>query len=122
MKKKYKKTICLDIDNTICRTFKSNYQASKPNISAIKKINHLFDKGYFIIFYTSRFMGRNNENITASKKQGFKMTMKQLKKWKVKFHKLVFGKPSYDLIVDDKSIYFKKNWYNDIEKYLFRLK
>ena len=48
--------------------------------------------------------------------------MNQLKKWKVKFHKLVFGKLSYDLIVNDKSIYFKKNCYNDIEKYLFRLK
>ena len=38
MKKKYKKTICLDIDNTICKTFKNNYQASKPNINAIKKL------------------------------------------------------------------------------------
>ena len=28
------------------------------------------------------------------------------------------GKPSYDLIVDDLSIYFKKNWYKDIDKYL----
>ena len=30
------------------------------------------------------------------------------------------GKPSYDLIIDDLSLYFKKTWYRDIEKYLKR--
>ena len=48
------------------------------------------------------------KNVNLSKKQGFNMTMKQLKKWKVRFHKLIFGKPSYDIIVDDKSLFFKK--------------
>ena len=67
-------------------------------------------------------MGRNNENVNLSKKQGFNMTMKQLKKWKVRFHKLIFGKPSYDIIVDDKSLFFKKKWYNDIENHLANLK
>ena len=30
-----------------------------------------------------------------------------IKKWGVKYHKLIMGKPSYDLIIDDKSIFFK---------------
>jgi hypothetical protein len=34
----------------------------------------------------------------------------QLKKWKLKYHKLIFGKPSFDVYIDDKSIFFKKNW------------
>ena len=38
-------------------------------------------------------MGRNNENILKAKKQGFKQTQNQLKKWKLKYHKLIFGKP-----------------------------
>ena len=46
------------------------------------------------------------------------MTRLQLKKWRVKYHKLIFGKPSYDLLVDDKCIFFKKNWYNYIDKKL----
>ena len=41
-----------------------------------------------------------------------------MKKWKVKYHKLIIGKPSYDLFVDDKSIYFKKKWYLDINNFL----
>ena len=39
---------------------------------------------------------------------GFKLTKTQLKKWKVKYHKLILGKPSYDLIVDDKGIFSTK--------------
>ena len=45
-----------------------------------------------------------------------KITLKQLKMWEVKFHKLYFGKPSYDLYVDDKNLNFKKNWLADIKK------
>ena len=49
---------------------------------------------------------------------GFELTTNQLKKWKVKYHKLIMGKPSYDLIIDDLSIYFKKTWVRDIDRYI----
>jgi predicted phosphatase len=61
-------------------------------------------------------MGRNKENIIKAKKQGYKMTMKQLKKWNVKHHKLIFGKPSSDLYIDDKALFFKDNWNKFIDK------
>ena len=48
-------------------------------------------------------MGRNKENIIKAKKHEYKMTMEQLKKWDVKYHKLIFGKPSFDLYIDDKT-------------------
>ena len=31
-------------------------------------------------------MGRNKENVAKAKKQGYKMTRNQLKKWNVKYH------------------------------------
>ena len=55
-------------------------------------------------------MGRNNENIKKAKAQGYNKTFKQLKSWGLKFHKLKFGKPSYDFFLDDKNIFFKKKW------------
>ena len=61
-------------------------------------------------------MGRTNENVKLAKKKGYKFTLTQLNDWGVKFHKLKFGKPSYDIIVDDKSFNFKKNWINEFEK------
>ena len=61
-------------------------------------------------------MGRNKENIIKAKKQRYKITLKQLKKWDVKYHKLIFGKPSFDLFIDDKTLFFKNNWYRFIDK------
>ena len=63
MKNKIKKVICFDIDNVLCRTKNSNYSLSKPNIKAIQKINELYKRGYKIIFFTSRYMGRTNNNV-----------------------------------------------------------
>ena len=45
-------------------------------------------------------MGRCNGNITAVKKKIKPLTLKQLKKWGVKYHKIYFGKPSFDLFID----------------------
>jgi len=111
---KNSKIYCFDLDGVICNTNKSDYKKSKPITKAIKKINYLHLAGHKIIIFTSRFMGRNNENIHLAKKQGYNFTLKQLKKWKLKYHKLVFGKPSYDFIIDDKSINFK-NWFKNIK-------
>ena len=107
----------VDIDGTIANTENSDYKNSKPILLAIKKINQLYKKNIIILF-TARFMGRTNNNSVKAKKLGYKFTKKQLKKWGVKYHKLIMGKPSYDLLIDDLSIYVKKTWYKDIEKLL----
>ena len=112
------KIICFDIDNTICKTKKNYYKSSKPDFKSIDKVNDLYSRGYYIKLFTSRFMGRNYENIVKAKKQAAGFTKKQLKKWNVKYHKLIFGKPSFDLIVDDKTLFLKKEWYKFIDKRL----
>ncbi len=114
MTKKY--IFCFDLDNTICTTNKSNYKSSKPNKKAIRTVNQLYRKGFMIKIYTARYMGRNSENVNLAKKQGRKLTVKQLKNWNVSYHKLIFGKPSFDILIDDKSIFYKKNWHTSISK------
>lgn len=109
------KIICFDIDGVICKTKGSNYKLSKPNYKVIKIINKLYNSSHYIIIFTSRYMGRNKENIFLAKKQGYKFTFNQLKKWGLKFDKLIFGKPSFDFVIDDKSIFFKKNWFKKIK-------
>ena len=84
----------------------------------IKKINKLYNRGFIITIFTSRYLGRNIENINRAIKQGYKVTFRQLKKWKIKYHKLIFGKPSFDIFIDDKAIFFKKNWYKVLDRYL----
>jgi len=109
------KIICFDLDGIICKTSKKNYMSARPIKKVINLINKLYFDNYIIIF-TARYMGRNNEKVGVAKKEGFKKTYNQLIKWKLKFHKLKFGKPSYDMIVDDKSFLFKKNWLSEFEK------
>lgn len=110
------KVICFDIDNIICKTVKNKYKKSKPNKKVIDLINSLFEEGHIIKIFTARFMGRNNDNVTKAKKQGYKLTKKQLQKWNVKYHKLIFGKPSYDYFIDDKAIGLDKGWFNKFKK------
>ena len=113
------KKLCFDIDNVICKTdSKNNYSKSKPIKKNIEIINKSYEKGFNIILYTARYMGRCNGNIADVKKKIKPLTIKQLKKWDVKYHKIYFGKPSFDLFVDDKSLFFKKDWAKYLKKKL----
>lgn len=93
--------IYIDIDNTICKTQGVNYIDAIPIEENIIKANRLYDEGNTIIYWTARgtVSNINYENLTKS----------QFKKWNVKYHKLVFGKPYYDLFIDDKNIN-TKDW------------
>ena len=111
MKKKLIKTICFDIDGVICKIVRNNnYKNAKSLKKNIDIINKLYEKGFNIILFTARYMGRSEQNIYLAKQRGFKLTSTQLKNWNVKYNKLIFGKPSFDLVIDDKSIFFKKRW------------
>jgi hypothetical protein len=111
-----KKIICFDLDGVICTTKKNYYHLSRPIKKNIKKINILFNKGFIIKIFTARFMGRSKENVVVARSLGLSMTQRQLKKWGVRYHKLIFGKPSYHLFIDDRCIFFKKNWIDKIDK------
>jgi capsule biosynthesis phosphatase len=113
------KTICFDVDNVICETnIVRDYSKSIPIKKNIKIINEAYNNGFSIILYTARYMGRCKGDITKVKKQIKPLTLKQLKNWGVKYHKIYFGKPSFDLFIDDKSLFFKKNWPNHLRKIL----
>ena len=98
-----KKTLCIDIDNTICYTKDSNYYDSQPIMSRIDTINRLFHLGYIIVYWTAR--GANSGIDWTD------FTTKQLDEWGCLRHKLLFDKPHYDYWIDDKScnseVFFK---------------
>lgn len=104
------KIICFDIDNVICKTIKNKYSKSKPKKNVIKLINTLYDEGYYIKILTARYTGRFNDDFKKVKSYGYNKTLKQLKNWNLKFHKLYMTKPSFDFYVDDKSYNFSNDW------------
>ena len=94
--------IYIDIDDTICNSpNKPDYTVCSPITENINKANKLYDDGHFIVYWTARgsTTGIDWSNITK----------KQLKEWGVKYHDLKFGKPNYDLFIDDKNMN-TKDW------------
>ncbi len=89
-------TYYVDIDNTICRTAGNDYENSVPILNNIAKINKLFDEGHIIIYWTAR--GK------SSGRDWFFFTHEQLTGWGCKFNSLRMDKPSFDVIIDDKTI------------------
>ncbi len=117
-KKTYKKTICIDIDGTVCSQTQGDYENAKPFQKALDIVNCLYDEGFEIVFFTARFMGRYKGDLEKVYQQGYDFTFNQLKEWGVKFHKLYLGKPSHHILVDDKALFFNPNWediYNAIK-------
>ena len=109
---------CFDIDNVLCKSLGNNYIKSIPIKKNIKVVNDLKKSGHYIKIFTARYMGRNNEKQNKAKKQGFVLTKKQLKKWGLLYDELIFGKPSYDIFVDDKNLFYKKNWSIKLLRYI----
>ena len=107
------RTLCFDLDNTLCVTKRNDYENSKPKKNAIKLVNKLYDKGYTIKIYTARYMGRSNDLIKDKDKTYSKIS-KQIKKFRIKYHKLFISKPSADMYIDDKSYGFNKNWIKNL--------
>ena len=88
---------CIDIDGTICtKTENQEYEKARPYQTTIKTIRRLYDQGYYIKIFTARGMGSGRDFTN--------LTEKQLKKWGVKYHELIMGKPSADWYVDDKCL------------------
>lgn len=89
--------IFVDLDETLCCYNKERiYKNAKPMIKNINIINNLYNQGEEITIWTARG--------TETKIDYENLTKQQLEQWGVKYHFLLFGKPAYDLYLDDKSI------------------
>lgn len=91
--------IYIDIDDTICyyeSEDKLDYTKALPYTDRIFKINKLYDDGNEIHYWTARgtVTGINHSLLTK----------KQLHEWGCKYTTIKFGKPNYDLFIDDKNI------------------
>jgi mannose-6-phosphate isomerase-like protein (cupin superfamily) len=91
--------IYVDIDNTICHTDETlccdKYAKAVPNTAKIAHVNTLYDRGNTIVYWTAR---GNSTGIDQTE-----FTRSQLASWGCKYHELRMGKPSFDILIDDKT-------------------
>lgn len=86
-------TYAFDLDGVICETQGMDYANATPKRRNIEKINTLYDEGHYIMVYTGR-----------GAKTGIdwrELTEKQFRDWGLKYNELRFGKPPFDIFVDD---------------------
>ena len=89
--------IYVDIDETICKTNKDRiYSKSKPFYDRIEIINKLYDEGHEIVYWTARGTGTGID--------WRQVTEQQFKEWNVKYNRLEFRKPIYDVFICDKAV------------------
>ncbi len=98
--------IYIDIDETICHSPNvPDYTISYPIVENIEKANQLYDDGHTIVYWTARG--------TKTGIDWREQTEKQFKEWGVKYNDLKFGKPNYDLFIDDKNMN-TNDWKNSV--------
>jgi CMP-N,N'-diacetyllegionaminic acid synthase len=99
-------TVCFDIDGVLCDQVEGNYADARPRQAMIDLVNRLYDRGDKIILHTSRFMGRAKNNPPEAERIGREFTEQQLAGWGVRYHELWMGKPRYDYVIDDRSVFY----------------
>lgn len=89
-----------DLDGTLCHTplvgGVNRYDLSTPLKDRIDHVNKLYDEDNEITIWTARGASTGLD--------WYAHTFKQLVSWDLKFHRLILGKPQWDLYVCDKSI------------------
>lgn len=96
--------LVFDIDDTICNNKNRDYANAIPFKNVINKINKLHKQGVKITLYTSRGMVSCNGDIEKIIKKNKVVLEEWLKKNKVEYDELIFGKPLGDMYIDDKAI------------------
>ena len=104
------KRIFIDCDETICRTPLQqtyhqggrDYTLAEPISDNIEKANQLYRQGHQITYWTARG--------TATGIDWYSETKQQLDRWGVLYHRLLMGKPNFDLLIDDKTLNSIHHW------------
>ena len=90
------KTLCFDLDGTLCTNTFGDYEVAEPYASAIERVNGLAAAGHRILVFTARG--------TATGIDWGEVTRAQLGRWGLSYDELHFGKPSADVYVDDRGV------------------
>jgi hypothetical protein len=102
--------IVFDLDGCLCTQVDGDYENAQPFPGAISVVNKLYEDGYTVLIYTSRFMGRNRNDLHKAYHDGYEFTKRQLAGWGVQYHCLMMGKPPADVVVDDRAVFFTPDW------------
>lgn len=94
---------CFDIDGVIAENKVGDltYETLAPIPLAVETLKLLKKNGHYIILATGRHMNTCNANVGRVIATQGKTLLDWLEKHEVPYDELHFGKPHYDLVIDD---------------------
>ncbi len=101
--------IFVDLDHTLCFPDESfgqhrdKYRYAMPNAEIISRVNKWHRQGHEIVIYTARRMKTHNGDTTLVEEDIGQLTRNWLAEHRVIYDELMFGKPYYDMLIDDKT-------------------
>jgi capsule biosynthesis phosphatase len=100
--------IVFDLDGVICelKNPSETYSDVLPKSDVIEKMQELKNDGHYLIIQTARHMRTCKGDVSQVIKKVGKITEDWLKKWKVPYDELIFGKPYADMYIDDLAVEF----------------
>lgn len=114
-----KKRFCFDLDQTLVTipTVPGDYRTVLPIKNKINFLRYLKSNGHYIIIYTARKMRSHKGDIKKVIKDIKDLTTNQLKKFKIPYDELIFGKPYAHYYIDDLAINAYENLQNELGYY-----
>jgi capsule biosynthesis phosphatase len=101
--------IFVDLDHTLCFPDESfgqhrdKYRYATPNAEIISRVNKWHHQGHEIVIYTARRMKTHNGDTALVEEDIGQLTRNWLAEHRVSYDELLFGKPYYDMLIDDKT-------------------
>ena len=99
------RTICIDIDNTLCGHARGgDYALAEPMLGAREALQLLRPAGWVVVLFTGRHFNQ------------WRVTADWLSRYGFEYDQIVFGKPPARFYVDDRAIPFDGDWKGLAEK------
>jgi hypothetical protein len=97
------RVIFIDFDGTICPYGKV---VNPPYDNCVKTIQKLYERGDKIHIWSCR----GNKDVVRDMTDAVAEMVTYLKKHDIPFHEIEYGKPLFDVVIDDRALNANDNW------------
>jgi capsule biosynthesis phosphatase len=98
------RTLCVDVDDTLCFTDDHDYTQSRPNDPVVVKVREAKAKGWWIILHTARGMGRSGGHIETVADEVLDEVRALCERHDIPYDEIVVGKPWARWYIDDRAL------------------